>query len=90
MSTYDLIIRGGTIVDGLRTPRYVGDIAVKDGVIAKVDGLKNSDAKETLEASGLIVAPRLRRPPHSLRRPDSMGPVLLSFRLAWCHVGSYR
>ena len=39
--TYDLIIRNGTIVDGLGGEPYVGDIAVKEGVIAgigKVDG----------------------------------------------------
>ena len=31
MAEYDIIIRGGTIVDGLRTPRYIGDLAIKDG-----------------------------------------------------------
>ena len=40
MATYDIIIRGGTIVDGTRAPRYISDIAIKDGRIAKIGGLK--------------------------------------------------
>ena len=34
--TYDLLIRNGTIVDGLGGEPYVGDVAVRDGVINKV------------------------------------------------------
>jgi len=57
MASYDTIIKGGTIVDGARTPRYVSDIAIKDGKIAQIGGLKGSSADKVLEASGLIVAP---------------------------------
>ena len=57
MATYDIIIRGGTIVDGTRTPRYVSDIAIKDGRIAKIGGLNGGDADREIEAKGLIVAP---------------------------------
>src|SRR3989454_6076576 len=57
MARYDTIIKGGTIVDGARTPRYVSDIAIKDGKIAQIGGLKGSSADKVLDASGLIVAP---------------------------------
>jgi len=57
MSDYDIIIKGGTIVDGTRTPRYVSDIAVKDGKIAQIGGLGNSTADKVLDAKGRIVAP---------------------------------
>jgi N-acyl-D-aspartate/D-glutamate deacylase len=57
MAGYDIIIKGGTIVDGTRAPRYVSDIAIKDGKVAKIGGLKQATAAKVLDASGLIVAP---------------------------------
>ena len=57
MAEYDIVIRGGTIVDGVRTPRYISDLAIKDGRIAKIGGLRGSTATKVLDASGLIVVP---------------------------------
>ena len=57
MAEYDVIVKGGMIVDGLRTPRYKSDIAIKDGKIAKIGGLGSGSATKVLDASGLIVAP---------------------------------
>jgi len=57
MAEHDMIIKGGTIVDGTRTPRYVSDIAIKDGKIAKIGGLMHSTADRVLDAQGFIVAP---------------------------------
>ena len=57
MADYDILIRGGTIVDGLKTPRYVSDLAIKDGRIIKIGGLRKASADRVLDASGLIVAP---------------------------------
>ena len=57
MAEYDIIIKGGTIVDGLRTPRYKGDIGIKDGKVAKIGGLNGSTATRVLDAKGSIVAP---------------------------------
>lgn len=56
MATYDLIIRGGTIVDGTGAPRFTGDLAVKDGLIAAL-GQVHGDAAQEIDASGRIVAP---------------------------------
>ena len=56
--TYDLIIRNGTIVDGLGGEPYVGDVAVQDGVIAAVGhGQRRSGATREIDATGLLVTP---------------------------------
>ena len=57
VASYYIIIRGGTIVDGTLTPRYVSDLAIRDGRIAQIGGLRGSSAAKVLDASGLIVAP---------------------------------
>jgi N-acyl-D-aspartate/D-glutamate deacylase len=56
MPAFDLIIRGGTIVDGSGAERFAGDIAVKDGLIAAV-GSFEGDAAQELDASGKVVTP---------------------------------
>jgi N-acyl-D-aspartate/D-glutamate deacylase len=57
MAHYDIILKGGTIVDGTLTPRYVSDVAIKDGKVAKIGGIKDATAAKVLDAKGLIVAP---------------------------------
>ncbi len=52
----DLIIRNGTIVDGLGAEPYVGDIALRDGVIAEV-GTATGEAQHVIDATGLLVTP---------------------------------
>src|SRR6201997_3916827 len=55
--TYDLLIRNGTIVDGLGGEPYVGDVAVQDGVIAAVGAVNGESADREIDASGLLVTP---------------------------------
>ncbi len=57
MPEYDLVIRGGTIVDGTGVPRYRADLGVKDGRVAMVSGKINSGGAKEIDASGCIVAP---------------------------------
>jgi N-acyl-D-amino-acid deacylase len=58
MSSYDMVIKGGTVIDGLRTPRYKADVAIKDGKIAQIGGdLSAGDGAEVVDASGKVVAP---------------------------------
>jgi len=57
MAQFDTIIKGGTIVDGTRVPRYRADLGIKNGKIAKIGRLNSSDATKVVDASGLIVAP---------------------------------
>lgn len=54
--TYELVIRGGTIVDGLGGEPYVGDVAVADGIIARVGKVDEPGARE-IDATGLLVTP---------------------------------
>jgi N-acyl-D-amino-acid deacylase len=54
---FDLKITNGTIVDGTGTPRFVGDIAIKDGVITAIGSNLTGDAVETIDAVGYLVAP---------------------------------
>lgn len=52
----DLLIRGGTVVDGSGGKRYTADVGIVGGRIARIGSLTES-AKETLDARGLIVSP---------------------------------
>src|SRR4249920_664348 len=57
MTTFDTLIRGGTIVDGTRAPRFVADIGIRDGRIAAIGRLDAADARNVIDADGSIVAP---------------------------------
>ncbi len=52
---HDLVIRGGTIVDGTGAKRFAGDVAVDDGRIAAVGGRLEGD--RVIDAGGAIVTP---------------------------------
>ena len=54
---YDLIIRGGMIVDGTGAPARRGEIGVKDGLIAEVSDKIDADAAREVDADGLLVSP---------------------------------
>ena len=54
---FDLKITGGTIVDGTGRARFVGDVAVRDGVIVEVAPTVDGDATEVIDATGLLVTP---------------------------------
>ncbi len=54
---YDLLIRGGRVVDGSGAPWFAADVAVKDGRIAAVGKLPTARAKRVVDATGLVVAP---------------------------------
>jgi N-acyl-D-aspartate/D-glutamate deacylase len=53
---HDLVIRGGTIVDGTGAPPWAGDVAVDDGRVSVV-GRVDDDGAETLDAAGRLVTP---------------------------------
>jgi N-acyl-D-amino-acid deacylase len=54
---YDVIISGGTIYDGSGGKPYVGAVAIKGGKIVAVGSRIRGEAKTTVDAKGLAVAP---------------------------------
>ena len=54
MASADVVIRGGTIVDGTGAPAFVGDIAITGGIVSEVG---ESLAVAGLVETGLVVAP---------------------------------
>lgn len=54
---YDVLIRNGTILDGKGGVGYQADLAIQGDRIAAIGKLSGADAKRTLDASGLTVAP---------------------------------
>ena len=54
--TFDLVIRGGRVVDGSGMPAYAADVAIRDGRIARV-GRVTESARREIDADGAIVSP---------------------------------
>jgi len=53
---YDLVIRGGLLIDGTGAPAREADVAIKDGRVAAV-GKINSHGREEIDARGQLVTP---------------------------------
>ncbi|MDO9458510.1 MAG: amidohydrolase family protein [Alphaproteobacteria bacterium] len=53
---HDLVIRGGTIVDGTGGNRFTGDVAIDNGTITAVGTVAGKGKKE-IDAAGLLVTP---------------------------------
>lgn len=57
MAEYDLILRGGTLYDGTGTDPVIADVAIADGKVIAVGEAIDGGAKQTIDVSGLAVAP---------------------------------
>src|SRR5262245_57622996 len=53
---FDLIVKGGRVVDGTGAPAYAADVAVADGKIVEV-GAVAGPARQVIDADGAIVTP---------------------------------
>ncbi len=56
MGTHDLIIRGGTVIDGTGAPARTADVAIAHGLVTEV-GRVDGSAHQTIDADGLLVTP---------------------------------
>jgi len=54
---HDLVIRGGTVVDGTGAPARVADVTVDRGHISGVGSFADAPANRTVDADGLLVTP---------------------------------
>ena len=57
MSEHDLIIRGGTVVDGTGAPARIADVAISDGIITAVEAGLAGRATREIDADGLTITP---------------------------------
>jgi len=55
--SFDVILRGGWIVDGSGNPRYRGDVAIRGDRVGAVGYLNGAVARDTIDVTGLVVAP---------------------------------
>ncbi len=56
-STFDIVIRGGRIVDGTGNPWFFGDVAIRGDRIAMISRTSLGAGKVEIDAAGLVVAP---------------------------------
>src|SRR5262249_43463337 len=54
---HDIVIRGGTIIDGSGKAAFTGDLAINDTRIAAAGG-KLGPGRREIDAAGLLVTPR--------------------------------
>ena len=71
--TYDLKIVNATIVDGSGKDSYHGDIGIQGGRVRAL-GRAPEQAKQSIDADGLVAAPGFVDIPHPLRCSGHVGP----------------
>ncbi len=70
-AVYDVVIRGGTVIDGSGAPRYRADVAVSGGSIARVGDLVGARGALEIDATGRFVTPGFINI-HSHATPDGL------------------
>jgi len=57
MANYDIVIKGGVVIDGVQTPRYKADVAIAGGRIVQIGRVSASEGAKVVDASDKVVAP---------------------------------
>lgn len=86
---YDLIVKGGRVIDPSLRLDAVRDVAISGGRIAAVEASITDDAADTLDARGKLVVPGLLDiHTHCGRYPNGPGLVLQDGVTGWVDAGS--
>ena len=86
---YDLIIRGGRVIDPSLRIDGIRDVAIRDGRIAAVEADIAAGAADTIEAHGRLVVPGLIDiHTHAARTAEGPGLVLADGVTGWIDAGS--
>ena len=80
MDQFDKLIENGTIIEGTSLPRFKGDVAIKDGRIARIGKVDPKDATVTIDANRLLIERRFPSP-----TPDTIQTLLFMMRLLYKH-----
>jgi len=88
-SKYDLIIRGGRVIDPSVHLDAIRDVAIAGGRIAAIEPTIAADASDTLDARGKLVVPGLIDVhTHAARSPEGPGMMLKDGVTGWIDAGS--
>src|SRR5580765_6249845 len=86
---YDLVIRGGRVIDPSMRLDAIADVAISGGRIAAVEPRLSADATEIIDARGKLVIPGLLDiHTHCGRAADGPGMVLQDGVTGWIDAGS--
>jgi dihydroorotase len=89
-ATYDLIVKGGRVIDPSLGIDGIRDVAIAGGKIAAVEANITADSTETIDARGKIVAPGLVDiHSHAARTKEGPPLCLLDGVTGWVDAGSY-
>jgi N-acyl-D-amino-acid deacylase len=80
-SHYDMLIRGGTVIDGTQAPRFDADLGISDGRIAAIGDLAGATADQVIDATNRIVAPGFIDS-HTHDDQAVLGQPLMSFKVS--------
>jgi len=86
---YDLIVKGGRVIDPSRKLDAIRDVAIANGRIAAVEATVSADAAETIDAHGKLVVPGLIDVhTHAARIKDGPELCLADGVTGWIDAGS--
>src|SRR5256885_3282573 len=80
-ATYDLVIKGGRVIDPAARINAMRDVAIAGGRIAAIESNIAADGAQTLDARGKLVVPGLIDVPTHAPRPGEMAAICLADRV---------